>query len=85
MRKRKVFEAEYSQEGLNMINVTEFQNQPYLQWAGELFDAGKENWNIIPQSHLSKIANDEEWSNIDCKSNDITYRELIQNDFGRKL
>ena len=56
-----------------MINVTEFQNNLYLQWAGKAVNAGKENWGIIRQWYLSKTAKDKEWSYIHCKSNDITY------------
>ena len=46
--KRKVLEAEYSKGGLNMINITEFQNRLYLPWAGKLFDAGKEKLEYNP-------------------------------------
>ena len=83
--KRKVLEAEYSKGGLNMINVNEFQNHLYLQWAGKVFEADKESWSIIPQWHLNKIAKDKEWSYINCKSNDITYLELIQDGFWQKV
>ena len=83
--KRQVLEAEYSKGGHNMINVNGFQNHPYLQWAGKVFEADKENWSIIPQWHLNKIAKDKEWSYINCKSNDITYLELIQNGFWQKV
>ena len=79
-----MLEAEYSKRELNLINVNEFQNHLYLQWAGKLFDAGKEYWSIIPQWYLNKTAKDKEWS-VNCKSNDIAYLQLIQNGFGRKL
>ena len=49
------------------------------------FDAGKENWGIIPQWHLNKIAKDKEWSYINCNPNDITYIELIQNGFWQEV
>ena len=68
-----------------MINVNEFQNHLYLQWAGQVFEADKENWSVIPQWHLNKIAKDKEWSYINCKSNNITYLELIQNVFWQEV
>ena len=68
-----------------MINVNEFQNHLYLQWAEKLFDVGKEKWSIIPQWHLNKIAKDKEWSCINCNSNDITYLEIIQNSFWQEV
>ena len=49
------------------------------------FEAAKENWSIIPQWHLNKTAKDKEWSYIYCKSNDITYLELIQNGFWQSI
>ena len=51
----------------------------------KVFEADKENWSIIPQWHLNKIAKDKEWSYINCKSNDITYLELIQNGFWQEV
>ena len=83
--KRKVLEAEYSKGGLNVINVNKFQNHLYLKWAGKLFDADKENWRIIPQRHLNKIAKDKEWSYINSNSNDITYLDIIQNGFWQEV
>ena len=50
-----------------------------------MFDASKENWSIMTQWHLSKIAKDKEWSYINCISNDITYPELMRNGFGQEL
>ena len=43
----------------------------------KLFAASKENWSKIPQWHLSQIAKDKDWSYVNCKSNDITYPNLI--------
>ena len=83
--KRSVLEAEYSKGGLNMININDFQDYFYLQWAGKLFEADAENWSIIPQWHLSKIAKDKEWTYINCKSRDMTYFELIQNKFWQEV
>ena len=68
-----------------MNNVNEFQNHLYLQWAGKVFEADKEYWSIIPQWHLNQIVKDKEWSYINCKSNNITYLELIQNGFGQEV
>ena len=68
-----------------MININEFQNHLYPQWAGKVFEADNENWSIIPQWHLNKIAKDKEWSYINCKSNDIIHLELIQNSFWQEV
>ena len=83
--KRNVLEAEYNKGGLNMINVNDFQNHFYLQWAGKLSEADTENWSIIPLWHLSKIAEEKEWTYINCKSRDMTHFELIQNEFWQEV
>ena len=80
--KRKVVEAEYDKGGLKMTNMLALQKHFNLQWIGKLYDAGEEeNWSFIPKWHLNKLAKDEKFFFVNCKSNTLKNIGSIENEF----
>ena len=80
--KRKVMESKPENGGLNMINLIEFQNLFYLQWAGKLFHAKQhENWSYIPKWHFDKLAKGNKIFSVNCKPGQSKNLDSIDNEF----
>jgi len=79
--KRKVMESDYSNGGVNMINLFETQKFFYLQWIGKLFGANHENWASIPSWHYQKLAGHNNMFNMNCSSKEIKGLQALENGF----
>ena len=82
--KRKTMESDYSEGGLRMINIINMQKCFYLQWAGKLCTSQNENWTYIPIWHLSKMTNDKNVFEINCRSKELK-NEKIKSEFWRAV
>ena len=66
--KRKVIQSDYSNGGLNMVDMIKLQTCYYLQWAGKYVTSEAENWTFIPSWHLQSIASGANVFEFNCRS-----------------
>jgi exonuclease III len=83
--KRKVLQMEYSQGGLNMVDMVDIQKSFMLQWMYRLHKDIDNNTFAIGKSLLCKITNLKCLCEVNCNSSEFTGLDKIYNAFWKNV